>query len=476
MVFNKDVLFIHLGKTGGMSVTDYLCNTLEPPDYHVLPQSHLENSKPLGYEKMIPGNRHGSLSVAQGIVEQYDLKLSDFKLILIVVRNPYEMDFSYFKHLQKPKVRKRLGNNPKNKNLLDSALSDYEAFAKKDFVHFNGKLSSYFEIEGRLPDNMHIVKFENFQVEIPHLIRPFTTKDYHFPHRNKSPEQILTTPLSDEALLSIRNKYEYICKNFYPETKLPEKNFREIISSDKKKNLFIGGCGRSGTSVLTDIIGSHHQIVLGIERYNKLMHKSSFNLSKAHFAKERFLTIQNGDTFYDDLNKFKAHRGIAEKFVDAVFVGLKYPPFDRIYDIMRERFGSFKYLYIYRNIFDVAESWNRKAAKGGNWSPDKNYLKAVKRWNQSLQHTLQHLKNSADIICIHYDDLLFTYKSIQPIFDRMDIPIDYNVLNSLANARKIAPEKKAAKGILTENEIEYIKNNARFDLYDEIHSKYNILA
>jgi hypothetical protein len=476
MVFNKDVLFIHLGKTGGMSVTDYLCNTLKPPVYHVLPQSHLERSKPLGYEQMIPGNRHGNLSVAQEIIAPYNLKLSDFRMILIVVRNPLDLHFSYFKHLAKPHVRFRLQNNPKNLERLEAALGTFEDFVLKQFVHYRGKLINYFEMEGKRPENLKIVRFEEMSLKIPELVRPYTINDYPFPHRNKSPEKKLSTPLGDEALLSIRNKYEYICKNFYPDLKLPEKSGMENTVPGDKKLLFTGGCGRSGTSSLTEIIGSHQQIVLGIERYNKLMRKNAFSLSKAHFTKERFLTIQNGDTFYDDFNKLKAHHGIAEKFDDAVFVGIKYPPFDQIFHLMKEHFGSFKYLYIYRNIIDVAELWNRRAEKGINWPKHKNYLKAVERWNQSLKHTFQQLKNGADIICIHYDDLLFSEKSIQPIFDRLGIPIDENVLSALANARKIAPEKKSAKGTLTENEIEYIKNNARFEWYDEIHSKYNILG
>lgn len=244
----------------------------------------------------------------------------------------------------------------------------------------------------------------------------------------------------------------------------------------KKKYLFIGGCGRSGTSVLTQIIGSHQQIVLGIERYNKLMRKKFFSLTDAHFSKERFLTMHEGDTFYDDFNKLKAHKNAAEKFDNAVYVGVKYPPFDKIYHLMQTNFGSFKYLYIYRNIFDVAESWNRRAEKGGNWASDKNYLKAVQRWNESLTHTLNELKNGTDIICVNYDEILFTNKSIQPIFDRLGIPMDENVIRELTEARNIAPKKKPAKGALSETETEYIRKNAKFELYDEIHSKFNILA
>jgi len=246
--------------------------------------------------------------------------------------------------------------------------------------------------------------------------------------------------------------------------------------SSHKKYLFLGGCGRSGTSVLTEIIGLHQKIVLGIERYNKLMRKHIFSLSEAHFSKERFLIMHEGDTFYDDFNKFRAHKNAAVKFDDAIYVGVKYPPFDKIYHLMQANFGSFKYLYIYRNIFDVAESWNRRAEKGGNWPNDKNYLKAVQRWNESLTQTLNALKNGADIMCINYDDLLFTNKPIQPIFDHLGFPIDENVTKELAKARNIAPKKKSAKGALSGTEMEYIRNNAKFELYDEIHSKFNILG
>lgn len=269
---------------------------------------------------------------------------------------------------------------------------------------------------------------------------------------------------------------------YYPSPQMHEHAFSSLvqlcsnlIGNGRRKLLFIGGCGRSGTTVLTEIVGAHHQIVLSIERFNKLMRKNFFRLTTAHFTKEHFTTIYPGDTFYDDFHKFKVHENTAEKFEQAVYIGLKYPPFDRIYQLMRANFGTFKYLYIYRSIFDVAESWNRRAEKGGNWPKEKNYLKAVQRWNDSLGNTLMELRNGVDIICINYDDLLFTEKSIQPIFDRLGIPIDENVSKTLANARKLAPTKKSAKGSLLESEIEYIRENARFDLYDEIHSKFNIL-
>jgi len=475
MVFNNDVLFLHFGKAAGTSVTHYLCKSLKSPVYHVVPGKDIELIKKIGNEEILSWKRHGNLVETAAFLSERGIALSDFKIIIVIVRNPFELDFSYYKHLQKPKVIEYLSVNNRSKKLLEAASCAYNEFAKMHFTHHNGDLADFFEINGTTPKNLHVVKLEELNQTLPRLIKPYSINDVLLPRLNKSDHTSIPEPLSDDALISIRNKYEYICKNFYPEMKVPETSDFEGSASDEKKYLFIGGCGRSDTSVLTAIIGSHQQIVLGNERYNTLMNKNSFGLSKAHFTKERFLTIQNGDTFYDEFKMFKAHMGIAEKFDDAVYVGVKHPQFDRIFHLMKQQFSDFKYLYIYRNIMDVAESWNRRAEKGGNWPQDKNYLKAVERWNHSLCNTLKLLKNGADIICIHYDDLLFSNKSIQPIFDRLSIPIDDNVLNMLARARKIAPEKKSEKRTLAENEVEYINNNARFELYDEIHSKYNIL-
>lgn len=477
MVFNKDVLFIHLGKTGGMSVTDYLCNTLKPPVYHVLPQSHLENSKPLGYEQRIPGNRHGSLSVAQEIIAPFNLKLSDFKLIFVVVRNPFDLHFSYFKHLQQPHIRKRLGNNTKSKKRLDAAMGEYDDFAQKPFVHYNGDLAAFFEIEGRRPDNLQIVNFEELNTKIPELIRPFSVNDYPFPHRNKSKASIeQPQKMSEKSIAAIKHKYFYIFKNFYPEL-LAEPEQNQATEWQQKSNyIFIGGCARSGTTVLTNIIGMHQHIVLGMERYNHLMKPRKFQLSPEHFEKDRFLTIHENDTGYTDFNRFLCHQSIPEKWEGAVLFGTKYTFTDQVFWKLKQAFGNFHYLYIYRNIYDVAESWNRKAAKGEKWPALNNYQMAVQRWNKSLANTLTELRNGADIICVNYDDLLFTKKSIQLIFDRLAVPIDENVVRELTEARNIAPKKKSAKGTLSETETEYIRNNAKFELYDEIHSKFNILA
>ena len=243
---------------------------------------------------------------------------------------------------------------------------------------------------------------------------------------------------------------------------------------EQKKYLFTGGCGRSGTSVLTTIIGAHSQIVLGMERYNKLCHKKQFSLTKEHFTKERFLKVEVGDTFYSDFSHFKLHNNIPEKWDNAKYVGVKYPRIDEIADDLNRSLGNIIIVYIYRDIFEVAESWNRRAAEAKNWPANKNYTQAVVQWNNSLARTKQLIQKGKNIICLNYEDLLFTDKPIDQLFRILDLEMDRKVETQVQSARYRANAIKNKKGNLTQMEYNFIKEHAEMHLFHEFNAIYNI--
>lgn len=243
-----------------------------------------------------------------------------------------------------------------------------------------------------------------------------------------------------------------------------------------KRYLFIGGVGRSGTSSITEIVGSHHRIVLGMERYNKLFRKQEFLIKPLHFEKERFLNIQPNDTFYSDFNKFRVHKEIPQKWDNALYVGVKYPRFITVYEDVKCTLGEFKLIYIYRNIFDVTESWNRRLIEANRWPKNRDHKVAVSFWNNSLLATQKLMNQKKDIICVSYEDLFFTEKSIEPLFSWLGLDLDKKVSEVLARKRKIAPEKKAKKGHLSTEQKEYIEQNARFDLYEKFNESFNIIS
>lgn len=243
-----------------------------------------------------------------------------------------------------------------------------------------------------------------------------------------------------------------------------------------KNYLFIGGVGRSGTSSLTELIGAHPQVLLGMERYNKLFAPKNFSITPALFEKERFLNIQPGDTFYTDFERFRLHSNAEKKWDQATYVGVKNPRMSAVYALTKEALGEFKLIYIYRNIFDVAESWNRRLIEKPRWPRHRDYKKAVRFWNNSLRKIRKLIREGQDIACIKYEDLFFSEKSLQPLFDWLELKLDKNVEELLSQKRALAPKKKAKKDNLPTDQKDYITQNARFDIYEEFDAKYNILA
>ena len=106
-----------------------------------------------------------------------------------------------------------------------------------------------------------------------------------------------------------------------------------------KKNLFIAGCARSGTSALVQLLTGSPKIVLGMERYGHLVQPDNFRLSPAHFIKERFLTLERDDTFYDNLLDFhKFDPNFVEKIDECEWIGDKRPDLYESYDQLFEAF------------------------------------------------------------------------------------------------------------------------------------------
>jgi hypothetical protein len=110
--------------------------------------------------------------------------LEDFRLILACVRNPYELEFSYYCHLRKESVRKRRKRAVAELSL--ARAGDFETFARE--APFFGRLPSgierYYLLRGAKPDNMHIIRLEEIGFDIPALA-PYTLSRFPIPHINR---------------------------------------------------------------------------------------------------------------------------------------------------------------------------------------------------------------------------------------------------------------------------------------------------
>lgn len=221
MVFNHEVLFLHLGKTGGTSVSWLLCNTLKPPVFNVFEHANLKQARPQGYEFLLEGKRHANLPEAKALLEQYGMETENLKLILIMVRNPVDLELSHYRHLRKDKVIKRARPDASNKLMerVIAAKGSFDDFVRRNLTHYAGELKDFFTIRNQIPDNLRIVRMEEMHKILPDLLRPFQKQAKQLPQRNKSEESV-SKKLSQRALQNIYFKYQWMYDHEFYENPL----------------------------------------------------------------------------------------------------------------------------------------------------------------------------------------------------------------------------------------------------------------
>jgi len=222
MLFNDEVMFLHVPKTGGMSITTYLLNNLPGTIYLSVPPAafdHASRSAKFADVRerlqLVPGRRHEDLFQAGQIAGKFGRSLQDFKLIMAVVRNPYDLEVSYYCHLRKESVRKRSGRGRLATSL--AASGDFETFAKSApyYGHLPSRIERYYSLSGGTPDNMQIIRLEEIDGDLA-VVAPFSLRRWSMPHYNRTNGRRqwadYLTPTAESA---IYEKYRYLF-SFYP--------------------------------------------------------------------------------------------------------------------------------------------------------------------------------------------------------------------------------------------------------------------
>jgi hypothetical protein len=194
MLFSDEVLFLHVPKAGGSSITRYLLNELRGPLTLCVPENAFEHARgTVEYEDvnerltLIVGKRHETLPEAIEVLESQGRHLADFVLVLAVARNPYELERSHFLHLQNPYMQRR--RRPDDPAVLLARAGDFERFCKEALFMGGVDVGDYFLLDGREPPNMRVVRFERLEEEVPRLVSPFGIGRMNIPHVNRTPRE-----------------------------------------------------------------------------------------------------------------------------------------------------------------------------------------------------------------------------------------------------------------------------------------------
>jgi hypothetical protein len=212
MIFNRDVLFLHVPKTGGMAVTKYLLEILPRPVYYTWPD-HDPALEADGVIQM-KGSRHENLLDAREILAREGRRLEEFKAIIAAIRNPYHLEVSRFAYLRK-------GHPWDQGENQDLALAgDFEKFAVYSSPHGgNAKpIQSYFLVDGHMPANLKMIRTEHLEEELKQALSQLgITAEPPLPRSNETHHEepmAYYTPLAEEL---VYNRYRWIFDSeFYP--------------------------------------------------------------------------------------------------------------------------------------------------------------------------------------------------------------------------------------------------------------------
>lgn len=216
MIFTRELLFLHVPKTGGMSVTNFLLEALPRPLYYTHPGD--DPALTAAGVVQIKGIRHETLAEAVGVVGRQGLRLEDFAVIVAVLRNPYEMEVSRFAYLQK--------GHPwdAGPNQQLALAGNFEEFAIHSRDHGGPRrpIQAYFELDGAPPARLRVLRNERLESDLEEALRlAGLERSVQLPRRNVSRHDDFRryyTPAAEEAAY---RRYRWVFdQGFYPRMRL----------------------------------------------------------------------------------------------------------------------------------------------------------------------------------------------------------------------------------------------------------------
>lgn len=222
MIFNQQLMFIHIGKTGGTSCADYLLQTLRRPVYncHTGADRQQVRLQDPGIIAVTAVQRHCTLQDAGRCMRDLTGRdIRDLKQIIAVIRNPCTLEYSYYRHMQKEAVGElRPGAGKVAREL---ARGDFKRFIQQAGYHGPGlPQEAFFLIDGKPPDNLTLVRFENLEREFLAAVQPYTDAPVNdaLPHRLKTDYALeLEALLDSETRELIYQKHRYMFDHYYPD-------------------------------------------------------------------------------------------------------------------------------------------------------------------------------------------------------------------------------------------------------------------
>lgn len=209
----------------------------------------------------------------------------------------------------------------------------------------------------------------------------------------------------------------------------------------EKNHLFVTGLGRSGTTALTNVLASHEDIVLGMERYQRLYTPAKVgNVTSESFEREAFFNFEDGFSSTRPENpRFAALYAHADKFIESArYVGDKTTETHVIPQLVRN-FSDAKFLAIIRDVTPLAWSWEQRARnpEDRGWSSARGAEASVEFWNESLRVVADMSDaHPEQFYVVEYESFFGSDGPFEEVLSKLDLPYSDAARDGYAKAHR----------------------------------------
>lgn len=245
------------------------------------------------------------------------------------------------------------------------------------------------------------------------------------------------------------------------------------------KTLIIGGCARSGTTGFRSILARDERMAIGLERYLKL--SIGNKLTPDLWERDRFCNVRPEDTHVQPQHSSWAGAQVTLEharlnYENLAYIGDKLPRSGNNYSSLAISKPDTKILYMLRNPFDVAASYNKRAQneKDKGWRSSVNYKTAIDHWNLDVSETVKYY-TKFDIHIIRYESIFRSAAEFESVYQFLNLPLTDTVREIWGNSRRKSLSLEESRSALNDMEKVYICANADFDSYKELLSMGNYL-
>jgi sulfotransferase famil protein/sulfotransferase family protein len=453
------LIFVHIQKTGGVTVDRLLNERI--PDLRGLVA------------------RHGFASQGMDQVDEWN---EYFKFAF--VRNPWDRLVSWYTMVTSfPRAGNELwhyvhANSSTFEEFIYNCTDEVEI---KEGVHYSfayNQLDYVTDEQGNLLVDF-IGRLETFDKDVQEVFRRIGYELETVPHKNRSGHQHYSTFYTPETEMVVRERFERDIEYFGYEFERPHTaqnaGLMGTDSADPRQRvqiggevnggpeemgrtsgpagptpreeppgrpgfLFVCGCARSGTKVLTDYLNRHPEILVCQER-SVTRQQGEITLDLSAF--ERMLDTGDRAPDNDGDRLIKPHAELLAKRDPARlrWIGASDTDYVRRMESVAANNPGARFIVVYRPIEEIAESWEPK---------DAGFGKAVKTWNRSLQGTRRFIRASLvpRVLLISYHDFLYRTDTVVPLISRfLGLKFDECETADLAG-RALQPERVRSKATL----------------------------